>query len=114
MDRARCPRPGQVACLCLVWGPPLPLRCWVRPGGGAGASPGEGGGNQVSGGCSCPLSPPTPQEDEVVLQCTTTVLKEQLKLCLAAEGFGNRLCSLEPTSNAQVSLAPPPALAMPR
>ncbi|XP_071656899.1 ryanodine receptor 1 isoform X4 [Patagioenas fasciata] len=40
-------------------------------------------------------------EDEVVLQCTTTLLKEQLKLCLAAEGFGNRLCSLEPTSNAQ-------------
>uniref|UniRef100_A0A8D2LE34 Ryanodine receptor 1 n=1 Tax=Varanus komodoensis TaxID=61221 RepID=A0A8D2LE34_VARKO len=25
--------------------------------------------------------------------------KEQLKLCLAAEGFGNRLCFLEPTSN---------------
>ncbi|GAB0201892.1 ryanodine receptor 1 [Grus japonensis] len=40
-------------------------------------------------------------EDEVVLQCTTTLLKEQLKLCLAAEGFGNRLCCLEPTSNAQ-------------
>ncbi|KAM9589282.1 ryanodine receptor 1-like [Morphnus guianensis] len=40
-------------------------------------------------------------EDEVVLQCTTTLLKEQLKLCLVAEGFGNRLCSLEPTSNAQ-------------
>ncbi|XP_038623542.1 ryanodine receptor 1 isoform X2 [Tachyglossus aculeatus] len=40
-------------------------------------------------------------EDEVVLQCNTTVLKEQLKLCLAAEGFGNRLCYLEPTSNAQ-------------
>uniref|UniRef100_A0A6I8PD25 Ryanodine receptor 1 n=1 Tax=Ornithorhynchus anatinus TaxID=9258 RepID=A0A6I8PD25_ORNAN len=40
-------------------------------------------------------------EDEVVLQCSATVLKEQLKLCLAAEGFGNRLCYLEPTSNAQ-------------
>ncbi|KAL7980775.1 hypothetical protein Chor_001929 [Crotalus horridus] len=24
-----------------------------------------------------------------------------MKLCLAAEGFGNRLCFLEPTSNAQ-------------
>lgn len=39
----------------------------------------------------------------MVLQCSATVLKEQLKLCLAAEGFGNRLCFLEPTSNAQVS-----------
>lgn len=38
----------------------------------------------------------------MVLQCNATVLKEQLKLCLAAEGFGNRLCFLEPTSNAQV------------
>lgn len=38
----------------------------------------------------------------MVLQCSATVLKEQLKLCLAAEGFGNRLCFLEPTSNAQV------------
>lgn len=45
---------------------------------------------------------PVPQDDEVVLQCSATVLKEQLKLCLAAEGFGNRLCFLEPTSNAQV------------
>uniref|UniRef100_A0A8C3SD88 Inositol 1,4,5-trisphosphate/ryanodine receptor domain-containing protein n=1 Tax=Chelydra serpentina TaxID=8475 RepID=A0A8C3SD88_CHESE len=45
------------------------------------------------------LSPP--QEDEVVLQCSATILKEQLKLCLAAEGFGNRLCFLESTSNAQ-------------
>uniref|UniRef100_A0A8C3VA48 Ryanodine receptor 1 n=1 Tax=Catharus ustulatus TaxID=91951 RepID=A0A8C3VA48_CATUS len=44
---------------------------------------------------------PPPQDDEVVLQCTTTLLKEQLKLCLSVEGFGNRLCSLEPTSNAQ-------------
>uniref|UniRef100_A0A452HM59 Inositol 1,4,5-trisphosphate/ryanodine receptor domain-containing protein n=1 Tax=Gopherus agassizii TaxID=38772 RepID=A0A452HM59_9SAUR len=42
-----------------------------------------------------------PQEDEVVLQCSATILKEQLKLCLAAEGFGNRLCFLESTSNAQ-------------
>lgn len=46
--------------------------------------------------------PRSPQDDEVVLQCSATVLKEQLKLCLAAEGFGNRLCFLEPTSNAQV------------
>uniref|UniRef100_A0A8C9E6F2 Inositol 1,4,5-trisphosphate/ryanodine receptor domain-containing protein n=1 Tax=Phocoena sinus TaxID=42100 RepID=A0A8C9E6F2_PHOSS len=40
-------------------------------------------------------------DDEMVLQCSAMVLKEQLKLCLAAEGFGNRLCFLEPTSNAQ-------------
>ncbi|NXH21677.1 RYR1 protein, partial [Bucco capensis] len=47
-------------------------------------------------------------EDEVVLQCTSSHLKEQLKLCLASEGFGDRLCSLEPTSNAQ---SVPPDLA---
>nr|XP_033699909.1 ryanodine receptor 1 [Tursiops truncatus] len=41
------------------------------------------------------------RDDEMVLQCSAMVLKEQLKLCLAAEGFGNRLCFLEPTSNAQ-------------
>ncbi|KAH0631540.1 hypothetical protein JD844_005911 [Phrynosoma platyrhinos] len=41
------------------------------------------------------------KDDEVVLQCSATILKEQLKLCLASEGFGNRLCYLEPTSNAQ-------------
>ncbi|XP_023662899.1 ryanodine receptor 1b isoform X3 [Paramormyrops kingsleyae] len=40
-------------------------------------------------------------EDQVVLQCTATVVKEQIKLCLSSEGFGNRLCFLEPTSNAQ-------------
>uniref|UniRef100_A0A8D0HN71 Ryanodine receptor 2 n=1 Tax=Sphenodon punctatus TaxID=8508 RepID=A0A8D0HN71_SPHPU len=40
-------------------------------------------------------------DDEVVLQCTATVHKEQQKLCLAAEGFGNRLCFLESTSNAK-------------
>ncbi|XP_007909260.1 ryanodine receptor 1 isoform X6 [Callorhinchus milii] len=39
--------------------------------------------------------------DEVVLQCTATVVKQQIKLCLAAEGFGNRLCFLESTSNAK-------------
>uniref|UniRef100_A0A8K9WN68 Ryanodine receptor 1 n=1 Tax=Oncorhynchus mykiss TaxID=8022 RepID=A0A8K9WN68_ONCMY len=41
------------------------------------------------------------QDDQVVLQCTASVLKEQIKLCLACEGFGNRLCYLETTSNAQ-------------
>uniref|UniRef100_A0A6I8PDZ5 Ryanodine receptor 2 n=1 Tax=Ornithorhynchus anatinus TaxID=9258 RepID=A0A6I8PDZ5_ORNAN len=40
-------------------------------------------------------------DDEVVLQCTTTIHKEQQKLCLAAEGFGNRLCFLESTSNSK-------------
>ncbi|XP_047660704.1 ryanodine receptor 1 isoform X4 [Tachysurus fulvidraco] len=40
-------------------------------------------------------------EDQVVLQCTATILKEQIKLCLSCEGFGNRLCFLEATSNAQ-------------
>ncbi|XP_060765620.1 ryanodine receptor 1 isoform X1 [Neoarius graeffei] len=40
-------------------------------------------------------------EDQVVLQCTATILKEQFKLCLSCEGFGNRLCFLETTSNAQ-------------
>lgn len=42
------------------------------------------------------------QDDQVVLQCTATILKEQIKLCLSCEGFGNRLCFLETTSNAQV------------
>ncbi|XP_078017038.1 ryanodine receptor 2 [Epinephelus lanceolatus] len=37
--------------------------------------------------------------DEVVLQSTVTSLEEHVKLCLAAEGFGSRLCRLEPTSN---------------
>uniref|UniRef100_A0A8C2U1P0 Ryanodine receptor 2 n=1 Tax=Coturnix japonica TaxID=93934 RepID=A0A8C2U1P0_COTJA len=41
------------------------------------------------------------EDDEVVLQCTATVHKEQQKLCLAAEGFGNRLCFLESTSNSK-------------
>ncbi|XP_078213400.1 ryanodine receptor 2 isoform X16 [Callithrix jacchus] len=40
-------------------------------------------------------------DDEVVLQCTATIHKEQQKLCLAAEGFGNRLCFLESTSNSK-------------
>uniref|UniRef100_A0A672FC04 MIR domain-containing protein n=1 Tax=Salarias fasciatus TaxID=181472 RepID=A0A672FC04_SALFA len=41
------------------------------------------------------------QDDEVVLQCSATVYKEQQKLCLAAEGFGNRLCFLESISNSK-------------
>ncbi|XP_067101321.1 LOW QUALITY PROTEIN: ryanodine receptor 2 [Osmerus mordax] len=43
----------------------------------------------------------TTLDDEVVLQCSATVHKEQQKLCLAAEGFGNRLCFLESTSNSK-------------
>lgn len=42
------------------------------------------------------------QGDHVVLQCTASILKEQIKVCLSCEGFGNRLCFLETTSNAQV------------
>uniref|UniRef100_A0A096M2M4 Ryanodine receptor 2b (cardiac) n=1 Tax=Poecilia formosa TaxID=48698 RepID=A0A096M2M4_POEFO len=41
------------------------------------------------------------QDDEVVLQCSATIQKEQQKLCLAAEGFGNRLCFLESISNSK-------------
>ncbi|XP_044070697.1 ryanodine receptor 2 isoform X3 [Siniperca chuatsi] len=37
--------------------------------------------------------------DEVVLQSTFTSQEEHGKLCLAAEGFGSRLCRLESTSN---------------
>uniref|UniRef100_A0A3Q3MU69 Inositol 1,4,5-trisphosphate/ryanodine receptor domain-containing protein n=1 Tax=Labrus bergylta TaxID=56723 RepID=A0A3Q3MU69_9LABR len=37
--------------------------------------------------------------DDVVLQSTFTSQDEHVKLCLAAEGFGSRLCRLEPTSN---------------
>uniref|UniRef100_A0A8D0HWE0 Ryanodine receptor 3 n=1 Tax=Sphenodon punctatus TaxID=8508 RepID=A0A8D0HWE0_SPHPU len=37
----------------------------------------------------------------VVLQCVATIHKEQRKFCLAAEGLGNRLCFLEPTSEAK-------------
>ncbi|XP_064408728.1 ryanodine receptor 1 isoform X5 [Latimeria chalumnae] len=39
--------------------------------------------------------------DDVVLQCTATTQKRQVKVCLTSEGFGNRLCFLEATSNAQ-------------
>ncbi|XP_072481377.1 ryanodine receptor 3 isoform X6 [Notamacropus eugenii] len=41
------------------------------------------------------------QADEVVLQCVANIHKEQRKFCLAAEGLGNRLCFLEPTSEAK-------------
>eukprot|EP00064_Thunnus_orientalis_P011413 superscaffoldBa00001648_g11444 len=44
---------------------------------------------------------PDQQDDEVVLQCSATIQKEQQKLCLAAEGFGNRLCFLESISNSK-------------
>ncbi|ELK32121.1 Ryanodine receptor 2 [Myotis davidii] len=47
------------------------------------------------------LCPKEIQDDEVVLQCTAAAHKEQQKLCLAAEGFGNRLCFLESTSNSK-------------
>ncbi|NXX79336.1 RYR3 protein, partial [Urocolius indicus] len=40
-------------------------------------------------------------DDEVVLQCVSSIHKEQRKFCLAAEGLGNRLCFLEPTSEAK-------------
>ena len=43
------------------------------------------------------------QDDEVVLQCVAAIQKENRKFCLAAEGLGNRLCYLEPTSEAKVS-----------
>lgn len=42
------------------------------------------------------------QGDEVVLQSTFTSQEEHVKLCLAAEGFGSRLCRLESTSNCKV------------
>ncbi|KAM6965090.1 ryanodine receptor 3 [Aplochiton taeniatus] len=40
-------------------------------------------------------------DDEVVLQCVSTIQKENRKFCLAAEGLGNRVCFLEPTSEAK-------------
>ncbi|XP_053136342.1 ryanodine receptor 3 isoform X7 [Hemicordylus capensis] len=40
-------------------------------------------------------------DDEVVLQCVANIHKEQRKFCLAAEGLGNCLCFLEPTSEAK-------------
>ncbi|XP_010082850.1 PREDICTED: ryanodine receptor 3-like, partial [Pterocles gutturalis] len=44
---------------------------------------------------------PVRKDDEVVLQCVASIHKEQRKFCLAAEGLGNRLCFLEPTSEAK-------------
>lgn len=43
------------------------------------------------------------QGDEVVLQSIFTSHGEHVKICLAAEGFGTRLCRLEPISNCKVS-----------
>ncbi|XP_051500982.1 ryanodine receptor 3 [Myxocyprinus asiaticus] len=40
-------------------------------------------------------------DDEVVLQCVAAIEKENRKFCLSAEGLGNRLCYLEPTSEAK-------------
>ncbi|XP_062863974.1 ryanodine receptor 3 [Trichomycterus rosablanca] len=40
-------------------------------------------------------------DDEVVLQCVACIQKENRKFCLSAEGLGNRLCYLEPTSDAK-------------
>ncbi|XP_062407606.1 ryanodine receptor 3 [Sardina pilchardus] len=40
-------------------------------------------------------------EDEVVVQCVAAIQKENRKFCLAAEGLGNRICFLEPTSEAK-------------
>uniref|UniRef100_A0A8C2FBL3 Ryanodine receptor 3 n=1 Tax=Cyprinus carpio TaxID=7962 RepID=A0A8C2FBL3_CYPCA len=40
-------------------------------------------------------------DDEVVLQCVAAIQKENRKFCLTAEGLGNRLCYLEPTSEAK-------------
>uniref|UniRef100_A0A667YLJ7 Ryanodine receptor 3 n=1 Tax=Myripristis murdjan TaxID=586833 RepID=A0A667YLJ7_9TELE len=40
-------------------------------------------------------------DDEVVLQCVACIQKENRKFCLTAEGLGNRLCYLEPTSEAK-------------
>ncbi|CAL8300054.1 unnamed protein product [Boreogadus saida] len=41
------------------------------------------------------------EDDEVVLQCVACIQKENRKFCLTAEGLGNRLCYLEPTSEAK-------------
>ncbi|KAJ8356248.1 hypothetical protein SKAU_G00190420 [Synaphobranchus kaupii] len=40
-------------------------------------------------------------DDEVVLQSVASIQKENRKFCLSAEGLGNRLCFLEPTSEAK-------------
>ncbi|XP_056332396.1 ryanodine receptor 3-like [Danio aesculapii] len=44
---------------------------------------------------------PADADDEVVLQCVACIQKENRKFCLSAEGLGNRLCYLEPTSEAK-------------
>ena len=41
----------------------------------------------------------------MVLQCVATIQKEHRKFCLAVEGLGNRVCYLEPTSEAKVRMA---------
>nr|XP_029486705.1 ryanodine receptor 3-like [Oncorhynchus nerka] len=41
------------------------------------------------------------KDDEVVLQSVATIQKENRKFCLSVEGLGNRLCFLEPTSEAK-------------
>ena len=43
----------------------------------------------------------------MVLQCVACIQKENRKFCLAAEGLGNRLCYLEPTSEAKVGTVTP-------
>lgn len=60
------------------------------------------GGYGVAQPVSCCFSSCV-QDDEVVLQCSATIHREQQKLCLAAEGFGNRLCFLESISNSKVT-----------
>lgn len=39
----------------------------------------------------------------MVLQSIFTLHGEHVKICLAAEGFGTRLCRLEPISNCKVT-----------
>uniref|UniRef100_A0AAQ4PWC9 Ryanodine receptor 3 n=1 Tax=Gasterosteus aculeatus aculeatus TaxID=481459 RepID=A0AAQ4PWC9_GASAC len=55
----------------------------------------EGGGSQNHGNHQLR------SDDEVVLQCVATIQKEHRKFCLAVEGLGNRVCYLEPTSEAK-------------
>ena len=44
-----------------------------------------------------------PQGDEVVLQSIFSSRGEHVKICLAAEGFGTRLCRLETISHCKVT-----------
>ncbi|KAJ8013934.1 hypothetical protein DPEC_G00035000 [Dallia pectoralis] len=48
-------------------------------------------------------------DDEVVLQCVLTTQQDHLKFSLAAEGFGCRLCRLEPTSDCK-NVPPDPSV----